>query len=386
MRSFLLTMFLTLSILTPSLAGDLTFTKDGRTTTLKVDEDAVTYSGGVLRYPVTSLAEVMQPESFSLTREDGTPVPLPDPTPDPTPTVTECTTGAECVGPGKKTLAEAIAAVAPGGIIEFLPGSHQLSESEGAVTKADVTVRAVPGQRAAVSCAGVRPAWSKACLLGAANGLTVVDLDVSGAAISNAMGGNAACFRTEPGLDMTLEGVTCTGSQNGVLGDTRNLVIRDSKFFGNGNTGASARTHELYLNAACESLTIENSIIGPSKDAHAVKSRCKVTTIVGSDLRANNIGAAVDASNGGTVSVATSKISKPSGANNGNLVAYAFENCLAGPGGLTLDSVTFSSLRAGVNWIANGPDGNSAHCKGVPLMLANTVIPAPINVGGFTTP
>ena len=77
-----------------------------------------------------------------------------------------CAVGTLCVGPGHayETLAAAAAVARPGDVIEVVAGTYQ----ESVVLKTPKLVVRGIGGRPHFDCAGLRPAWDKACLVLAA--------------------------------------------------------------------------------------------------------------------------------------------------------------------------------------------------------------------------
>ncbi len=104
------------------------------------------------------------------------------------------------------------------------------------VATRDITIRGVAGTPH-IDCAGLKLAGDKACILLAADGITLENLEISGAVLPDDVGANGACIRNERALSFTLRRVVCHGSQDGLLTDGGGAVIENSEFYDNGWTG-----------------------------------------------------------------------------------------------------------------------------------------------------
>src|SRR5215469_567759 len=121
-----------------------------------------------------------------------------------------CSVGAICVGSGQgyTTLSAALRVSREGDVIEIVAGSYHETD---VISVKNLTVRGILG-RPHFDCAGLRISQDKACLLLAANGITVENLEISGAVISEQLGANGACVRNEPNMSFTLKRIRCHGS------------------------------------------------------------------------------------------------------------------------------------------------------------------------------
>jgi hypothetical protein len=121
-----------------------------------------------------------------------------------------CDKGAKCVGEGEAfpTLASALAAAKPGDTIDVIGNTYR----EAAVIAVPrLTLRGTAG-RPHFDCAGIALAGDKACLAVAADGVTLDNLEISGAASPSV--GAAACVRSDGNLRLTLNDIFCHASQS----------------------------------------------------------------------------------------------------------------------------------------------------------------------------
>lgn len=171
--------------------------------------------------------------------------------------------------------------------------------------------------------------------------LTVKGLTFTGAWIDNSLGGNGAGIRdqnTGNPARLTILNSTFTGNQEGVLTgyDSHEVVtVINSKFINNGNPDQDYFQHALYVNYA-GSLTVSNSLFCGQLIGHDVKSRARVTTVTNSQLydgagdsalgcNPGSTSLAVDAPNGGVVTVSGNQIIQGATSQNYKMVDYGEE-------------------------------------------------------------
>lgn len=297
---------LSLCLLAVPASADTVVTKEGKTYRCP-SAFGMTQSSRVFTCPSY---KIENPESVTYLR-DGVVGEAPTPAPsDPAPTDP---------APVGFNLQAALDAAPEGATVIVPPGVHKTT---GAITKPGVTVRGADAT-STIDCSGMRPAWGKACIVFVKDA-TVENLKITGAAISATQGGNAACFRNEPGINAVVRGVECWGSQNGILGSGGSWVVENSVFRGNGS--GTGQTHNIYVSGDCSSATFRNVVSTAPKGGHALKSRCKVTTIDGLTADAPD-GAIVDIATGGSFHVTNSKLRKPANSPNNKLVTWGVEGC-----------------------------------------------------------
>src|SRR5262249_42530898 len=152
--------------------------------------------------------------------------------------------------------------------------------------------------------------------------ITLENLEISGAAVSEEDGNNGACVRNEPGMSFSLRRIVCHDSQNGILSDAPNVVIEGSEFYNNGWNG---KTHNAYLTVHCERVTVRDSVFRDAKVGHEFKSRCRDTVISNTTFHAVRGSRALDISDGGLVAVEGGAIIEEAGVENPQMIGYAPE-------------------------------------------------------------
>ena len=250
-----------------------------------------------------------------------------------------CAVGAICVGRDQayRHLSDALAVARPGVTIEITGGTYRESV---AVRTRDLTIRGVAGTPH-IDCAGLRLAGDKACILLAADGISLENLDISGAVVPDAVGANGACIRNEPNLNFTLRQISCHGSQDGLLTNGGRVVIDNSEFYDNGWT---ALTHNVYLSGECSTVTVRGSTFRDARVGHEFKSRCQRTEISDSLFRSTRGSRDIDIPDGGDTMVYRSTLVKTAGAESEEIIGFAAESC-AHPGDMILKDVTIVNSR-----------------------------------------
>jgi hypothetical protein len=283
-----------------------------------------------------------------------------DPTKQEGPGERRCSVGTICVGSGQAypTLTSALAVTREGDVIEIVAATYH-ETAKIAVKK--VTLRSVGG-RAHFDCAGLRISDDKACLLLAADGITLDNLEISGAVIPEALGANGACVRNQPGMSYTLSHILCHGSQDGVLSDGGNILIENSEFFDNGWTGL---THNIYLGGNCV-VTVRGSIFRDARVGHEFKSRCFKTEISDSTFRSIKGSRDLDISDGGETILYRSTLVKTPGAENHEIIGFAPESCAHG-GDMLVKEVRI------VNSEPDADIRNYDKCTGQPIVLERVI-------------
>ena len=244
-----------------------------------------------------------------------------------------CSTQAICVGRGQAytTLSDAAAAARDGDVIEVVAGTYH---DTARLARRNITVRGIGG-RTHFDCKGLRISADKACLLLAADGITLENLEISGAEVSAALGANGACIRNESSASFTLRRIVCHGSQDGILTDGGTIVIEDSEFYDN---GWNDRTHNVYLGGPCASVTVRGSIFRDARIGHEFKSRCQRTSISDSTFRSTRGSRDIDLPDGGEALIYRSTLTKGPGAQSEEIIGFGAESCRY-PGNLVLKQV-----------------------------------------------
>lgn len=283
-----------------------------------------------------------------------------DPSITPTSSTPLCSTGALCVGSDQPypTLTSALAAAHEGDVIEIFAGTYRETAIIGV---RDVTLRGVGG-RPHFDCAGMSLSDDKACLLLAAGGITLENLEISGAEISEDLGANGACVRNEPDVSYTLKGIVCHGSQEGVLSSGGDILIEDSEFYDNGWT---EQTHNIYLVGNC-TVTVRRSIFRDARVGHEFKSRCAKTDISDSTFGSTTGSRNLDVPDGGETSVYRSILTKTRGAANPEIIGFAPESCTH-PGDMLLKDVRIENSEPAARIV------NFNKCAGHPIILEDVI-------------
>jgi hypothetical protein len=248
-----------------------------------------------------------------------------------------CAAGTVCVGPNQayQTLSQALAVARDGDVIEVVAGTYHETAK---LVRRNLTVRGVAG-RPHFDCKGLTPSDGKGCLLLAADGITLDNLEISGAELSEAAGANGACIRNEPNMSFTVLRVSCHTSQEGILSVGGTIVIENSEFFDNGWTGS---THNVYFGGDCPSVTVRGSTFRDARVGHEFKSRCRKTMISDSTFRSTKGSRDIDIPDGGETMIYRSMIMKGPGAQSAEIVGFAAESCRY-PASLVLKQVRISN-------------------------------------------
>ncbi len=275
-----------------------------------------------------------------------------------------CATGAVCVGPNGAyaSLAAALSAAKPGQVVEIETGRYRESVR---IAVPGLTVRGLE-KGAHIDCAGIALVRKEACLLIAAPGIVLENLEISGAVLSAADDANGACIRNEHGASFTLRKIVCHSSQDGLLASGGEVIIESSEFYDNGWDGL---THNVYL-GDCSKVTVRDSVFRDARVGHEFKSRCRKTAIYDSVFVARHGSRALDLPDGGDVIVEGGTIFQGEAVQNENLIGYAAESCKY-PGGMIL---------RGVHIVSRNPNGsirNYGRCSGAVITLIGVTYEGP---------
>lgn len=180
------------------------------------------------------------------------------------------------VGPGKtySKPCDAIAAASAGDTIAIQPGTYTDS---CAVSKANLTIKGVGG-RPKIDLSGTdHPANYKGIYVIDADGVTIDNLELTGANISCTNGANAAGVRIEA-KNTTIRNSFLHDNQNGILGGGGTTTVEYTEFARNGlGPGCSCGgcTHNLYVGQGGGKLVFRyNYSHSIATDGHLLKSRC----------------------------------------------------------------------------------------------------------------
>lgn len=282
-----------------------------------------------------------------------------------------CDAGAKCVGRGEAypTLAAALTAARPGDTIDIIGETFR----EAAVIAVPrLTLRGTAG-RPLFDCAGIALAGDKACLAITADGVTLDNLEISGAAGSSASG-DAACVASDGNLRLTLTDIFCHASQRGLVATGGTIAITHSEFFGNGG-GAGSGTID--LGRDCTSVTVTGSVFRDSASGDEFVSRCLRTEISDSTFRSTRGDRALDLPVGGDAMVYRSTIEKGAGGRGDEIVSFASQGC-EHHGSLRLKEVQIMNLRS------DAVIANADKCVGDPITVEQVHVDGvPVSAEGF---
>jgi len=195
--------------------------------------------------------------------------------------------------------------------------------------------------------------------------LLVKGVTLTGAFISNNLGGNGAGIReqmTGAGI-LRVEDTVFDGNQTGILTagskHQANVVIIGSQFRNNGNASKnSGQEHALYVGDAASLTVLDSVFCGEVGAGHNIKSRAARTTISGVDsyegvagggcTGAGNASRGIDLPNGGVALLNDVDLFQGPGSPNWSLMSYGVEGIKHPVNSLTMRDVDMVSTRGGV--------------------------------------
>ncbi|HUB97436.1 MAG TPA: right-handed parallel beta-helix repeat-containing protein [Stellaceae bacterium] len=251
-----------------------------------------------------------------------------------------CDQSALCVGKGERypTVAAALEAAHAGSTIDVVGDTFHERVS---LALPHVTVRGTAG-RPHFDCAGLALPGDKACFSITADGVTLDNLEISGATVPVAQGGDGACIRSKDAADLTLASVFCHGSQNGVIVSGGSVTVTHSEFYGNGGKGIARNAD---FGDGCTKLTVTGSIFRDTRAGDEFTSRCLKTEISDSTFRSTQGRRAVDFPDAGDAMIFRSTFEKTPGSSDRYIITFASDSC-AHPGSLTLKEITILNSRS----------------------------------------
>ncbi len=265
------------------------------------------------------------------------------------------------VGPGSgfdfHTLSSAIAASQDGDVIQVQAGTYT---NDFATINTRITIEGVGGM---VHLAATEPPPDLKSILTINTDVTLDNIEFSGAAISNADGGNASGIRYQGG-NLVLDHCYFHDNQEGLLAGpnpTGTITINNSEFADNGNPDPpSGIEHNLYV-GAIQQLTIINSYFHGAIVGHEIKSRAADTIIENSRIASGLDGTggyAIDLPNGGNALIENNVIEKGPNSSNHTFISYGEEgNVLAGSAlSVTNNTVLNDSAAGSVTFVSNQTD------------------------------
>ena len=174
--------------------------------------------------------------------------------------------GTLTVGPGMTyaTPCAAIAAAQPGDEVDVSPGTYTDTCS---IAVQGLTLKGVGATQPKIDLTGLTPYGEKAIYVIDASGVTIENLELTGAVISAAEGENGAAIRIEA-QNLTVRGCYIHDNQDGILGEPLTaggtLLLEANEFahnaLGNGcddSAQGDSCTHNVYIGANVQTLTFQ---------------------------------------------------------------------------------------------------------------------------------
>ncbi len=314
--AILLSVCLTILPTAGTQADVLIHLKDGRTIRVPVAVDDVTG----IEFETTGAKTTARPEAKIEAKAKAKTAP-------PEPMSRENPMGARVlkVGPGTFYAAPSAAAkvARDGDIVEIAAGTYR---GDVAVwTANNLTIRGVGG-KVQLLAAG-RSAQSKAIWVLRGNNYHIENISFSGARVPDR---NGAGIRLE-GAGLVIDNCDFHDNQMGILAGTNqasDVVIRNSRFIHNVVEGTQSLGHNIYVGQV-NSLTVTDSLVEGAVRGHNVKSRARVTILIGNKIIDGDRGASsylVDLSDGGIGILRDNYLEQGPRAENYTLVSYGAEN------------------------------------------------------------
>jgi len=232
------------------------------------------------------------------------------------------------VGAGKSfaTPCRAFAAAAAGDVIEIDAATPYVGDVCG-IYQSNIVIRGVNG-RPKIDAGGAN-AMGKGTWVVVGNGITVENVEMSGARVADR---NGAALRLE-GTGFTLRSSFLHDNENGVLANANtasDILIENSEFGFNGF--GDGYSHNLYIGNV-RSLTFRYNYSHDANVGHNLKSRAQTNTIVYNRFSSTPAGQAgsgqpsyeVDLPNAGIAYVIGNVIEQPSANQNPTMLAYGEE-------------------------------------------------------------
>jgi hypothetical protein len=256
------------------------------------------------------------------------------------------------VGAGQTytTLQSAVSAASSGDTIDVLAATYV---DQVATIDKSLTIRGIDGTPDFTQSAPELPGLLGFLVISAPAGasITIDNLAFTGASISQDNGDNGAGIRYRSG-NLLVENSIFTSNQDGILATpdvagTGTVTIQGSMFSNNGVPSGDRAGYEHGVYATnVASLTVTDSIFQGTQVGNDIKSRAATTTVTGNYLDDGITGTtsyAVDASNGGVVTISGNTIAQGPDTSNWNMVAYASEGLIYADNALTVQDNLFTN-------------------------------------------
>lgn len=229
-----------------------------------------------------------------------------------------------------KTPCAAIAVAVDGDTILIDPGTY--TGDTCAFSQNNLTIEGTdPTNRPIINITGTTPAQYKGIWVPYGSNFTVENVEMEGAAISDAKGGNAAAIR-ESGQNWTVENCYIHNNQMGILESNvvgSVILIEYSEFANNGLVKSTSKYfgHAVYVGNTGASFTFQYNYSHDDLVGHLLKTRAGVNYILYNRLtgQTGTDSLEVDIPNGGTSYVIGNLIQKGPNAQNAHMLGYLEE-------------------------------------------------------------
>ena len=217
-----------------------------------------------------------------------------------------------------------------------------------------------------IDARGLEPYNDMAVLVPIVPGVTISDLSIRGASISEKLGGNAAGVRdASRGTGFRLSNVEISGCQDGILAFGSDIEISGGYIHDNGS--GTGQTHNVYVGfwTGRNTFRLTNLTTENCNGGHEIKSRATHTISFGCHHTTGGNGAAYDVPDGGQLAISSGSMTLPRNSPDPKFISYAMEgNRNAAVGNLvTVTDEVFHDL--------SGTGGNIVtHDKAAVLVLS----------------
>jgi MYXO-CTERM domain-containing protein len=229
----------------------------------------------------------------------------------------------------------AVAAAQPNDTIEISPGTYT---DTCAIGVAGLTLKGVGGQPK-IDLSNGTPSQEKGIYVINADGITIENLELTGAQISAGEGENGAGLRVQ-GSGLTVTGCYIHDNQDGILGTPgtagSTITIQNTEFahngMGNGCDDGNGCTHNVYLSVNYQTATFQynwsHDLATDTPDkGHLFKSRAQQSYVLYNRLtgETDTDSYEIDIPQGGLAVIVGNIVEKPPMAGNGISFSYAEE-------------------------------------------------------------
>ena len=177
-----------------------------------------------------------------------------------------------------------------------------------------------------IDAGGIEPYKEMAVFVPIVPGVTISDISIRGASISDDLGGNAAGVRdAADGIGFKLSNVEISGCQDGILTFGSDIEISGGYIHDNGS--GTGQTHNVYVGfwTGRNVFRLTNLITENCNGGHEIKSRAAHTISFGCHHTTGGNGAAYDVPDGGQLSISSGSMTLPKNSPDPKFISYAME-------------------------------------------------------------